>query len=143
MFKARVASAGVGGTLTVRADSPTGPVAGTVQVAPTGGWETWVDVTGTITPAVRDAPAVPGVHRWRGSLFDIDDFTFTSGTTQPPSDEPGVEQAGDGVERGGGQHTRPRPRWTGRLTTRWASAFTDPQWIQVDLGQSYTIDRVS
>jgi cytochrome c len=28
------------------------------------------------------------------------------------------------------------------LTTRWASAFSDPQWIQVDLGQSYSIARV-
>ncbi|MEV0719814.1 discoidin domain-containing protein, partial [Asanoa sp. NPDC050611] len=27
-------------------------------------------------------------------------------------------------------------------TTRWASAFADPQWIQVDLGQTYSIDRV-
>ena len=30
----------------------------------------------------------------------------------------------------------------GSLTTRWASAFADPQWIQVDLGQSYAISRV-
>ena len=30
----------------------------------------------------------------------------------------------------------------GPPTTRWASAFADPQWIQVDLGQSYTINRV-
>ncbi|WP_245635303.1 discoidin domain-containing protein [Dactylosporangium aurantiacum] len=30
----------------------------------------------------------------------------------------------------------------GSLTTRWASAFADPQWIQVDLGQSYAIGRV-
>ncbi|WP_169789232.1 discoidin domain-containing protein, partial [Nonomuraea candida] len=27
-------------------------------------------------------------------------------------------------------------------TTRWSSAFSDPQWIQVDLGASYTVDRV-
>lgn len=30
----------------------------------------------------------------------------------------------------------------GSLTTRWASAFSDPQWIYVDLGASYTISRV-
>jgi hypothetical protein len=28
------------------------------------------------------------------------------------------------------------------LTTRWASAFSDPQWIQVDLGQASPIARV-
>ncbi|MEO3858467.1 ThuA domain-containing protein [Acrocarpospora sp. B8E8] len=27
-------------------------------------------------------------------------------------------------------------------TTRWSSAFSDPQWIQVDLGATYTITRV-
>ena len=30
----------------------------------------------------------------------------------------------------------------GNAGTRWSSAFSDPQWIQVDLGQSYTINRV-
>jgi metallophosphoesterase (TIGR03767 family) len=30
----------------------------------------------------------------------------------------------------------------GLLSTRWSSAFSDPQWLQVDLGQSYTIDKV-
>lgn len=83
--KARVASAGVGGTLTVRADSPTGPVAGTVQVAPTGGWETWVDVTGTISPPSGTRQLYLVFTGGAGSLFDIDDFTFTSGGTQPPS----------------------------------------------------------
>ncbi|MER7006562.1 discoidin domain-containing protein [Dactylosporangium sp. NPDC000555] len=27
-------------------------------------------------------------------------------------------------------------------TTRWSSAFSDPQWIQVDLGSTRTINRV-
>jgi hypothetical protein len=27
-------------------------------------------------------------------------------------------------------------------TTRWSSAFSDPQWIRVDLGQTYSISRV-
>ena len=27
-------------------------------------------------------------------------------------------------------------------TTRWSSQFSDPQWIQVDLGATYTISRV-
>jgi photosystem II stability/assembly factor-like uncharacterized protein len=30
----------------------------------------------------------------------------------------------------------------GNLNTRWSSAFSDPQWIYVDLGQSYNIKRV-
>lgn len=30
----------------------------------------------------------------------------------------------------------------GNLTTRWSSAFADPQWIAVDLGNTYSINRV-
>jgi cytochrome c len=30
----------------------------------------------------------------------------------------------------------------GSATTRWASAFSDPQWIQVDLGATHTVNRV-
>jgi beta-glucanase (GH16 family) len=30
----------------------------------------------------------------------------------------------------------------GNLTTRWSSAFSDPQWIQVDLGDEYAIESV-
>ena len=31
----------------------------------------------------------------------------------------------------------------GNTGTRWSSAFTDPQWIQVDLGQNYNINHVT
>jgi len=31
----------------------------------------------------------------------------------------------------------------GNASTRWSSAFSDPQWIQVDLGQSYNISHVT
>ena len=30
----------------------------------------------------------------------------------------------------------------GKLTTRWASDWSDPQWIEVDLGQTYTVSGV-
>jgi beta-glucanase (GH16 family) len=31
----------------------------------------------------------------------------------------------------------------GDITTRWSSAFADPQWVQVDLGQSYAINHAT
>ncbi|WP_210437764.1 ThuA domain-containing protein [Nocardioides xinjiangensis] len=37
----RVASAGAGGTIEARLDSPTGPLAGSVAVPVTGGWQQW------------------------------------------------------------------------------------------------------
>jgi beta-glucanase (GH16 family) len=31
----------------------------------------------------------------------------------------------------------------GNITTRWSSAFSDPQWLQVDLGQSYNLTHAT
>ncbi|MFI6345033.1 discoidin domain-containing protein [Streptomyces sp. NPDC050560] len=31
----------------------------------------------------------------------------------------------------------------GDITTRWSSEFSDPQWLQVDLGQSYDLSRAT
>ena len=31
----------------------------------------------------------------------------------------------------------------GNLTTRWSSAFSDPQWLQVDLGATHTLSQVT
>ena len=59
----RVASGGAGGTIEARLDSPTGPLAGSVAVAPTGGWQNWANVTMDLpTPAGGHARAVPRVH---------------------------------------------------------------------------------
>ena len=141
-FTARVASAGVGGTLTIRTDSPTGPVAGSVAISPTGGWETWVDVTGTITPPTGTHPLYLVFTGGAGSLFDVDDFTFTSGGTPP---QPGANLALNKPATASSLESAAYPASAAvdaSLTTRWSSAYSDPQWIQVDLGQSYAIDRV-
>ena len=52
---ARVASAGSGGTVEFRLDSPTGPLAGSITIPVTGGWQTWQTVTGA-------ASVVAGLH---------------------------------------------------------------------------------
>jgi glucose/arabinose dehydrogenase len=80
-FSARVASAGVGGTLTLRAGSPTGQVVGTATVPVTGGWETFVSVTGVLGTVPSGTVRLYLVFTGgTGALFDVDDFTFTSGT---------------------------------------------------------------
>ena len=112
-------------------------------VAPTGGWETWVDVTGTVTPPTGTQTAVPGVHRRRRARCSTSTtFTFTSGGTQPPI---GGNLALNKPATASSVESAAYPASAavdGSATTRWASAFSDPQWIQVDLGQSYAIDRV-
>jgi PKD repeat protein len=51
----RVASANTGGRIELHQDSPTGPIVGgapqVAQVAPTGGWQTWANVTVPLTGA--------------------------------------------------------------------------------------------
>src|SRR5690606_2836506 len=45
----RVASGGVGGRIEVRQDSPSGTELGSATVEPTGGWQSWTTVSGSIT----------------------------------------------------------------------------------------------
>jgi hypothetical protein len=52
-FVARVASGaagGVSGLVEVRLDSPTGPVLGSFAIANTGGWTSWREVPGNVSP---------------------------------------------------------------------------------------------
>ena len=140
-FTARVASAGAGGTLSLRTGSATGPVVGTATVTNTGGWENWVTVSGSVSPPSGTQNLFLAFTGGAGALFDIDSFTFVSGSQPPqptnlalnkPATASSVESA-----------TFPASNAVdASATTRWSSAFSDPQWIQVDLGQSYSISRV-
>jgi cellulase/cellobiase CelA1 len=87
-FTARVASAGGGGTISLRTGSATGPVIGSATVAPTGGWETWTNVAGTLTPPTGTHNLFLVFTGGSGYLFDIDAFTFGGGTTPPTSPPP-------------------------------------------------------
>ncbi|MGX1911897.1 PQQ-dependent sugar dehydrogenase [Streptomyces phaeochromogenes] len=77
---ARIASAGTGGKLEVRAGSPTGRLLGTATVPVTGGWENFQDVTANVTKAPRGTTTLYLVFKGSGtgSLYDVDDFTFTT-----------------------------------------------------------------
>ncbi|MEV6700880.1 PQQ-dependent sugar dehydrogenase [Streptomyces sp. NPDC051453] len=80
-FTASVASAGSGGTLEIRSGSATGRLLGSAKVEPTGSWETYKDVTGTISKAPAKTTTLFLVFKGSGTdaLFDVDDFTFTTG----------------------------------------------------------------
>ncbi|MCX4671418.1 PQQ-dependent sugar dehydrogenase [Streptomyces sp. NBC_01381] len=77
---ARVASGGAGGTLEVRSGSATGKLLGSTKVAPTGGWETYTDVSTAIAGAPTKTTTFYLVFKGEGtgSLYDVDDFTFTT-----------------------------------------------------------------
>nr|WP_222109907.1 PQQ-dependent sugar dehydrogenase [Streptomyces cupreus] len=79
---ARISSGGAGGTIEVRAGSSTGTLLGKAAVPVTGGWENFQDVTAQLTRAPRGTTTLYLVFKGAtgsGALFDVDDFTFTTG----------------------------------------------------------------
>jgi len=82
-FSARVSSGGVGGTLQVRAGSPTGAVLGSAAVPVTGGWETFTTVNGTLSGAPAGTTTLFLTFAGgAGALFDVDSFTLAAPGTR-------------------------------------------------------------
>ncbi|MEU0342499.1 PQQ-dependent sugar dehydrogenase [Streptomyces bobili] len=77
---ARVASAGSGGTLEIRAGSRTGTLLGRATVPATGGWDTYQDVNAPLSRAPKGTTTLYLVFRGSGSgaLYELDDFTLTA-----------------------------------------------------------------
>ncbi|MDP9840794.1 glucose/arabinose dehydrogenase/PKD repeat protein [Streptosporangium lutulentum] len=140
---ARVSSGGVGGTIQVRAGSPTGTLLGTATVAPTGGWETFTDVGATLAGAPAGTTRLYLVFAGgTGPLFDVDDFTLTVGSGPPPTGgllSAGRPTAASSTENAGFPSSAVVD---GNAGTRWSSGFADPQWISVDLGSVKSVNRV-
>jgi hypothetical protein len=78
---ARLASAGSGGGLEFRLDSPTGPLVGSVTIPVTGGWQTWQTVTGP-TFAAGGLHNLYAVFRGTTSIGNLNWVQF-SGPPQP------------------------------------------------------------
>ncbi|MEU6241486.1 PQQ-dependent sugar dehydrogenase [Streptomyces sp. NPDC047024] len=77
---ARISSGGTGGTLEVRAGSAKGTLLGKATVPVTGGWETFQDVSADLSRAPRSTTTLYLVFKGgTGALYDVDDFTFTTG----------------------------------------------------------------
>lgn len=77
-FHVRAGSLGFGGTIELHLDDPDGPLVGTCQVTPTGGWQLWRDFSCDITidrPGVRALYlCFEGIRPNR--LMDIESFWF-------------------------------------------------------------------
>ncbi|MEU5964158.1 ThuA domain-containing protein [Micromonospora parva] len=152
-FSARVgAPAGGGGTLELRVDSPTGPLVGSATVTPTGGYATFATVTGGVT-APSGTRTLFLVFKGAGPYFDIDEFTLSTSPGGPgpdpdpdpdPDPEPGTNLARGKPARASSFEGAfvAGNAFDGVAGTRWGSAFADPQWIDVDLGATYAINRV-
>jgi glucose/arabinose dehydrogenase/PKD repeat protein len=80
-INARVSSAGPGGTIEVRAGSATGTLMGTLQVAPTGSWDTFATVSANLSNRPAGTTTLFLVFKGvsgQGNLFDLDAFTFAT-----------------------------------------------------------------
>ncbi len=87
-FDARVSSATSGGSIELRLDSVSGTLVGTCAVSGTGGWQTWVTKSCSVSGA-------SGVHDLylrftggSGSLFNVNWWKFSGGGTPVPTAEP-------------------------------------------------------
>ncbi|MEU8272090.1 carbohydrate-binding protein [Sphaerisporangium sp. NPDC049002] len=108
---ARVSSGGAGGTLEVRAGSATGTLLGSVAVTPTGGWDTFVNVTGNLSNVPAGTTTLYLVFKGvtgQGNLFDLDAYTLNTGagtstTTEGEAytSQSGVQPAGHAGASGG------------------------------------------
>jgi arabinoxylan arabinofuranohydrolase len=77
-FTARVASAASGGKIELRQDSATGGLLGTCTVPGTGGWQTWTNVTCTVSGATGTRDLYLRFTGGSGSLFNVDYWQFTA-----------------------------------------------------------------
>ncbi|HCT79665.1 MAG TPA: glycosyl hydrolase [Micromonosporaceae bacterium] len=121
-FTARVSSAGVGGTLQVRAGSATGTVLGSATVPVTGGWDVFTNVTGPLAGAPSGTTTLYLTFSGTaGALYDVDAFSFNTGTT--PGTGPIVGLAGKclDVSNGGTADGTKVQLWTcnGTASQQW------------------------
>ncbi len=149
--EAYVASGGVGGNIELRLGAVDGPLAGTLEVTPTGdidddGWEIWESVSTDLDPIIEGTHDLYLVFTGEeGLLFNIDWFKFTrvaessenyatSGTaTQSTTAYEGVPgRAIDGNTAG---------NYSGGSVTHTDNADLDAWW-EVDLGTTRDIGEI-
>jgi beta-glucosidase len=161
-YTVEVATAGVY-TVSFRVSSPYGitdalhianssgtNLTGAVAVPDTGGYETWATVTASITlPAGEQTLTVD--QDSNGWNFHYLAFTQGSGGGGGSSGSGGTEYCGpqdlamdqpttaSSVQPDTGTDYLPYYATDGDPGTRWSSAFSDPQWLEVDLGSPQSI----
>ncbi|GAB3823293.1 carbohydrate-binding protein [Hymenobacter jeollabukensis] len=131
----RVASANGGATLQLRNSG--GTVLGSINVGNTGGWQNWQTLSTTVTlPAGAQTLRL---YAAASTGCNVNWLNFTAAAAAPnlalnkPTFTSSTENAGTpGSAAVDGNAT----------STRWSSAFSDPQWLYVDLGASYSVSRV-
>src|SRR5689334_1329827 len=125
-FQIQTAPAATGPFTTIFSTS-TG--AGGIQTIPVAGSGRFVRMNGTVRATQF------GYSLWEFQVFGTFAAT-TCGTTNAALNHPASASS---TENAG---TPASAAFDGSTTTRWSSAFSDPQWLQVDLGGTATVCQV-
>lgn len=89
-FEARVASDGGGGTIEVRLDKYDGPLACTLKVRHTGGWQRWRNVSAPLTGITGEHSIFLRFHGGSGYILNVERLKLNPET--PPQSPPGSPQ---------------------------------------------------
>lgn len=128
----RVASLSGGGQLQLRSGST---VLSTVNVNATGDWQAWTTLTASanLSAGTQTLRVYASAGGWNLNWIQ---FSSTSGNANLALNKQVTVSTTEIPETPGSAAV------DGNLATRWSSQFADPQWIYVDLGATYTINRV-
>ena len=141
----RVAASGAGGTFHVEANQI--DVSGPLTIPNTGGWQTWRTISRTgvtlgagvqVLRVVIDAAGATGIV---GNLnyLQLTSAGYTPGPAPVANLALGHAASSSSTENASYGASL---AVDGAATSRWSSAFSDPQWLAVDLGASAAITRV-
>lgn len=126
-------------------DSPSQPIAAPASAAPLGAGPYDAEPTASVSPEPSGTPAA--------SATPSSPPTPPATTTAPvsptkPAGQPNPSRANLALNRpvtASGSEGHPWPPGAvvdGKPDTRWSSAFTDRQWIAIDLGQVWSVGQV-
>jgi hypothetical protein len=134
-FIARVASANVG--TKAMALSLDGVSLGTIGFTTSAGWQTWVDAT------LDNVALTAGTHVLRVTITG-GGFNFNYLNVQPSQVVNQDLALGKPATASSQESATYAPSMAvdGNASTRWSSAFSDPQWIRVDLGSVMSVNTV-
>jgi hypothetical protein len=136
------ATVAVGSTQTFSAsglDQYGAPIAASVDWMVSGGGT--IDTDGVFTASTAGGPfTVTATSQSDGSITATASVTVTDTAVVPPGNlalgQPVTVSSTEAPQVGGDSAV------DGSTATRWSSQYADPQWIYVDLGASYPINRV-
>ncbi len=136
---ARMACGGTGTkTMTVTVD---GATIGTFTSTDASGYQVWKDLP------VKGVTLTAGYHLLKMNMttggFNLNYLDVAAAVPAPVEIGQGKTALASSEETNNGTLLKASNVNDGNSTTRWASLFSDPQWIRIDLGATYTISRVT